>query len=121
MVKVKAILEVVWQRVYDWRRKGATVALAVLAVWVAYHVVFGANGMVVYSQKRVEHRALDKEILDLKQENGRLTQHIDSLTNDPKAIEKEAREQLRYARPGEVIYTLPQPARKPSTFTAEKH
>src|SRR5689334_7378879 len=120
MGKLKPILEAMWQRIYDWRRKGATIALGVLAVWVAYHVVFGANGMLVYSHKRIEHRALDKEILELKQENEHLTQRVESLKSDPKAIEKEAREQLRYARPGEVIYTLPQPARQPSTFTAQK-
>ena len=120
MEKIKPILEAAWQRIYEWRRKGATVALAVLAVWVAYHVTFGSNGMIVYSHKRSEHRALNKEILELKQENDRLTQRVESLKNDPKAIEKEAREQLRYARPGEVIYTLPQPAGRPSTITAEK-
>src|SRR6185312_17247102 len=120
MDKVKATLEGAWQKLYAWRRKGATVALGVLAVWVAYHVVFGANGTMIYSHKRTEHRARNQEILDLKQENQRLTQRVDSLKNDPKAIEKEAREQLRYARPGEVIYTLPQPSRKPQTFTAQK-
>jgi cell division protein FtsB len=121
MEKLKATLEGAWQKIYDWRRKGATVALGLLAFWVAYHVVFGANGMMVYSHKRTEHRSLDHEILELKQENQQLTQRVGSLQNDPKAIEKEAREQLRYARPGEVIYTLPQPARKPQTFTAQKH
>jgi cell division protein FtsB len=30
-------------------------------------------------------------------------------TSDPDAIEHEAREKLHYARPGEVIYTLPEP------------
>jgi len=77
--------------------------------------------MLIYSHKRTEYRALNKEILELKQENQQLNQRVDALKNDPKAIEKEAREQLRLARPGEVIYTLPQPARTPSTFTAQKH
>ena len=58
---------------------------------------------------------------DLKQENQRLEHQVNSLKNDPKTIEKEAREQLRYARPGEVIYTLPQSAQKPATITAAKH
>src|SRR5207302_11423127 len=103
--KLKAIVEAGWQRLYPWRRRGATFALCLLATWVAYHVVFGANGMMIYSHKRAEHHALDKEILDLKQENQRLEHQVNSLKNDPKTIEKEAREQLRYARPGEVIYT----------------
>ena len=74
----------------------------------------------VYSHKLAEHRALDKEILQLKEENERLAHHVRALKNDPKTIEKEAREQLRYARPGEVIYTLPQSTPTTSTVTAER-
>ena len=36
-----------------------------------------------------------------------MRQHIDHLNSDPDAIEREAREKLHYAKPGEVIYTLP--------------
>ena len=120
MGKVQEIVEAVAAKLYRSRRKGATVVLCVIAIWVAYHVVFGANGTMVYAHKREEHRALNKEIQELKQENERLAHQVEALKSDPGTIEKEAREQLRYARPGEVIYTLPQPARKPSTFTAEK-
>lgn len=121
MEKVQVIVQNLYERIYQWRRKAATLALCLAACWVAYHAVFGANGMMIYSQKRLEHRALDKEVEELKQENERLAHQVDALKNDPKTIEKEAREQLRYARPGEVIYTVPQPAQKPSTVTAEKH
>ena len=47
-----------------------------------------------------------------------MEQEIKALKNDPKTIEKEARERLHYTRPGEVVYTLPSvpaasaPARK---------
>jgi len=118
--KTTVTLEGLAKTLYGWRRKGASAALCLIAIWVAYHVVFGANGTMVYSQKRAEHRMLEQEILELKQENEHLAHHVDSLKNDSRTIEKEAREQLRYARPGEVIYTLPQPSRKPSTVTAEK-
>lgn len=91
-----------------------------MAVWVAYHAVFGANGTMVYSNKRSEYRSLNKEIYVLKQENDNLAHEVQSLKTDPRTIEKEAREQLRYARPGEVIYTMPQPTQSPSTATAEK-
>ena len=121
MEKLKVMVEAAWQKAYGWRRRGATLTLCLVAVWVAYHVIFGANGMLIYSHKRTEYRALNKQILELKQDNQQITQTVDALKNDPQAIEKEAREQLRLARPGEVIYTLPQPARSPSTFTAQKH
>jgi cell division protein FtsB len=54
------------------------------------------------------------EIRDLEQENARLRQHIEQLKSDPDAIEHEAREKLHYAKPGEVIYTLPAPPPAPA-------
>jgi|SRR5689334_3753808 cell division protein FtsB len=120
MEKFKPFLETAWQKAYEWRRKAATATLCFVAAWVAYHVIFGANGMVIYSHKRAEYRSLNKEILELKNDNQQLSQQVDALKSDPKAIEKEAREQLRLARPGEVIYMVPQPSRTSSTFTAQK-
>ena len=38
---------------------------------------------------------------------------IDHLKSDPDAIEREAREKLHYARPGEVIYALPDQPKDP--------
>jgi cell division protein FtsB len=100
---------------YAIRRRIATGAIAALAVWMFVHVTFGANGMVVYQQKKGEYQSLQKEIRDLQHENDRSSQQIKALESDPKAIEKEAREQLRYARPGEVIYVSPpKPTMPPS-------
>ncbi len=99
--------------VYGWRRKIATSAVSVLALMLAYHVVFGQNGWVAYHQKKVEYQKLQGDVQQMQAENDRLSQQIKSLKTDPKAIEKEAREQLRYAKPGEVIYVMPAP--KPQT------
>ena len=55
------------------------------------------------SARRIKQ--LRQQIQDLQQENARLRDHIERLKSDPDAIEHEAREQLHYARPGEVIYT----------------
>lgn len=90
---------------------------------VAYHAVFGANGMIVYDKKRTELKSVNLDVEKLQQENQRLSDQIKALKSDPKAIEKEAREQLRYARPGEVIYLLPGQKRAdtpPPNATAEK-
>jgi cell division protein FtsB len=99
------------QLVVDWlhrtRRKVATCGVIALACLVAWHVVFGANGVLVYAQKRNERRELQRQIESLHQQNEFLSQRINALKNDPQTIEKEAREKFRYARPGEVIYTLP--------------
>lgn len=95
------------ERLYAGRRKVATGAAAVLALALGYHVVFGQNGLTVYEQKRQNQVMLNKEMGTLQRENDLLRGHIDRLKNDPSAIEHQAREALHYARPGEVIYTLP--------------
>jgi cell division protein FtsB len=91
------------------RRKVATGGAALLALAVAYHVVFGANGLTVYLQKRQETQDLRAEMQSLQRENDALKGHVDRLQTDPEAIEQQAREAFHYTRPGEVIYTLPTP------------
>ena len=100
----------VWKRV-GWR-KTATALAAFLAVSMAYHVVFGPNGLTVYQHKRQDSRDLELQSKSLERENNLLKGHIQRLQSDPSAIEHQAREELHYTRPGEVIYTLPAP---PST------
>lgn len=101
---------------FSIRRRLATGAVAVLTVWLFAHVMFGANGMVVYRQKKTEYQTLQKEIEGLQKENDRYTQQVKSLqAPDPNTIEKEAREQLHYARPGEVVYVAPPPPARPAT------
>ena len=108
------------QRIYESRRKLATAAMSVLVVMLAYHVVFAANGMIAYQRKRSDHHKLQQEILRLQQENDRISLRVRELKSDPRAIEREAREQLKYARPGEVVYISPETQPQGSTATAQK-
>jgi len=112
----------VWSRAYAERRRIATASVVVLTCWLFVHVMFGANGMIVYRQKRTEYHELQKQLHQLRQENDGYTKEIDALKTDPKAIEKEAREQLHYARPGEVIYVAPLSANpvKPGNNAAKR-
>src|ERR1700741_1430654 len=89
-----------------WRKK-ATGAAALLAIGMGYHVLLGQIGLTVYQQKRQDADALDHHLHSLRRENELLKGHVDRLQNDPNAIEHQAREELHYTRPGEVIYTLP--------------
>ena len=102
----------VGEALYGWRRKIATASAAVLAVMLGFHVVFGQNGLTAFRNKRNDLRDLQTEVKSLQHENVRLQGHVDRLTSDPNAIEHQAREDLHYTRPGEVIVTLsPEPAR----------
>ena len=103
---------------YGLRRRLATAAVVVFTVWLFAHVMFGANGMVVYRQKKAEYQSLQKQIDDLQKENDRYTRQVKSLqAPEPNTIEKEAREQLHYARPGEVVYVAPPPVHPPTPET----
>ena len=108
--------------VYGMRRRIATAAVAVLAGWLFVHVMFGANGMVVYKQKRDDYRALRKKIDGVQQENDRYAQQIQGLKTDQTAIEREAREQLGYVKTGEFVYVPPTPAKPavPANHSAKR-
>jgi cell division protein FtsB len=75
--------------------------------------------MVIYRQKRAEMQSLKNEVDRLQKENSQYVDQIKSLKSDPAAIEKEAREQLHYTKPGEVVYVAPDPPQKPPTGRAQ--
>jgi cell division protein FtsB len=106
-------------RVFGWRRRAATVGIGALALVMAYGVVFGHNGLIVFAQKRAEARQLKEQISVLQKENERLSEHANRLENDPSAIEHEAREELHYTRTGEVIVTLPPQAKGSAVASAK--
>lgn len=111
------LFERVWRlAVRTWRPAGSVLAV-VLALLLTWHVVNGKHGLSVWQQKRLEDKQLRKEIDNLQQENVRLRQRVEKLKTDPHAIEREAREKLHYAKPGEVIYSLPPdpPAQGPAS------
>ncbi|MFZ1916691.1 MAG: septum formation initiator family protein [Terriglobales bacterium] len=104
----------------EWRVVG-TVAAALLIVGILVHAIFGANGMVVYRQKRAEMMALQAEVDRLQKENALNADRIKQLKSNPAAIEKEAREQLHYSRKGEVVFVTPDAPPKPPIGRASKN
>jgi cell division protein FtsB len=96
----------------EWRRVGTTAAV-LLTLGLVLHAMFGANGMVVYQQKRAERQTLQSEVQRLQKENDQYVERIRALKTDHRAIEREAREQLHYTRPGEYVYVAPDPPPKP--------
>ncbi|MHB1794589.1 MAG: FtsB family cell division protein [Acidobacteriaceae bacterium] len=99
------------------RRKAATVLFVALSVFLGVYAILGHDGLVAYHQKQHQAQQLHQQILDLQKQNERLALHDQRLKTDRDTIEYEAREQMHYTRPGEVIYTLPQ---APATTPAAK-
>lgn len=111
-----------WTVLYRFRRRIATGGILLLTAWLFLHVMFGANGMVVYKEKRAEIDDLQKQVNGLELENHLYGEQIKNLKSDPRTIEREAREALHYARPGEVVYVAPPPISptRPATNSAKK-
>lgn len=109
------------RRLYESRRKLATVGAGGLVLVMGYGVVFGHNGLTAFIHKREEARSLAGQTQQLQNENDHLREHVDALQNDPDAIEHQAREELHYTRAGEVIYTLPAPAGADASASSNTH
>jgi cell division protein FtsB len=104
---------------YQMRRVLATVCIALLAVFLGYKVVFGANGMKVWQAKRAEVQRLQREIDRKQAEQQELQRRVKALQRgDANVIEKEAREQLGYVKPGEVVLFQPRSRTDPRQATA---
>jgi cell division protein FtsB len=86
------------------RRVLATLCLAALTTIVGYKVIYGANGMKVWQSKRAEAQQLQRDIERMQSEQQELQRRVNALQRaEPDAIEREAREQLGYVKPGEVV------------------
>lgn len=69
--------------------------------------VFGTHGLVAMHRSKIQIQAVQAQIQQLDQENQELQQRIHSLKTDPAAIEKIARDRMGLARPGEMIFQIP--------------
>jgi cell division protein FtsB len=87
-----------------------------MALWMAGAVVFyagylvlGPNGYLALREREREAQVLRDDIRRLTLENMRLSSRVEALQNDPREVERVARQEMKLARPGEVIFLLPQP------------
>jgi cell division protein FtsB len=98
-----------------WLRRAAVYAGGALLVLVLMHTIFGPYGYLSMRRSQREIEQLRQEIGRLDRENGELSGEIRALQTDPSAIEKVAREDMGLARPGEIIFRLPDdpPPQKP--------
>ena len=101
--------------------RNAIYVLALLCVFLIVHEIFGQNGYLALRRQRKELRGLQQQIQELRRQNEQMEQQIKALRSDPKAIERLAREQMHLARPGELIYTLPEKAPKKDQTPPPEH
>jgi cell division protein FtsL len=111
----------------DWKLDRSTLyrngigVLLLVAVALVVHNIFGQNGYLTARGQQKKIHSLQEKMQDLQQENQRLDKENRALKSDPAAIERQAREQMHLAKPGEKIYTLPEraPASPPHPASKE--
>lgn len=83
--------------------------LALFALLV--HDIFGPHGFIAMRRTQREIDEIRTQIGKINDENKSLTDEVSALKTDPRSIERIAREEMGLARPGEMIFRLPEPAK----------
>jgi len=96
-------------------RKNARQILILALFALLVHDIFGAHGFIAMRRTQKEIDQVREQIGKLNNENKSLSNQVNSLKTDPKAIERIAREEMGLARPGEIIYKLPDSAKPGDT------
>ncbi len=100
-----------WNDSSTQARKIAKPLLGIALFALLLHDVFGAHGFVAMRRTQRQIRQIREQIVKLKTDNDALSKEVEALKTDPKAIERIAREDMGLARPGELIYRLPDSAK----------
>lgn len=100
-------------------RRNAIFVMALLSLVMLMHEIFGRNGYMTLRSEKKQFTGLQKQIQTTSEENKKIEQKIQALKSNPEAVEKQARDQLHLARPGEIIYVLPDKTISP-TSTASR-
>jgi cell division protein FtsB len=90
-----------------WNRHARTI-LGFALLLLAIHDIFGNHGWLAMRRTQTQIQGLHGEIDRLNKENSELNHQVQALRTDPKAVERIAREEMGLARPGEMIFKLPE-------------
>jgi cell division protein FtsB len=99
------------QDAIDFLKKNARQILGIAFLALLVHDIFGAHGIIAMRRTQKDIQQIRAQIGKINSENKLLSGQIVSLKSDPKAIERIAREEMGLARPGELIFKLPDAAK----------
>src|SRR5262245_55290337 len=101
-----------------WVGRVAAAALVAAALaYIPYHV-YARSGLARTIALRRDLAALRARNRALGAENDRLARQAEALRSDPAAIERVARAELGWVKPGEIVVELPAPRAQPARGAA---
>jgi cell division protein FtsB len=89
------------------RPASVVVVSALLSALVFGIFLVSDRGLLQVRKQRRQLANAREEVAQLETDNKRLEAEVVALKNDPRALEKIAREELNLVRPGEVVLVLP--------------
>jgi cell division protein FtsB len=107
MNRLKELLKVLPDEAAAHTRKNAWQILGLALLVLLVHDIFGSHGIVAMRRTQKEIDQIRAQIGKINDENKSLTGQVNSLKTDPRAIEHIAREEMGLARPGEMIFKIP--------------
>ena len=94
--------------IWSWLTQAVVVLVAIAAL-----LLIGATYLPLIQKNEQMRRRIDKLDAELEQERQtarQLQQEFDALRNDPKTVERLARQTLGYAKPDETVILFESPA-----------
>ena len=91
------------------RQRFAIVAASAVSAALVAAILFGSRGLLRLRALTNEEAAIKQRIGGLLLENQHLRTQLHALRSDDRYLERLAREQLGFVRPGEVVYRFSTP------------
>jgi cell division protein FtsB len=111
MMTLKQIRDISPSEAGAYLRRNARGILGLALFALLVHDVFGPHGLIAMRRTQKEIEQIREQIGKMNDENKSLAEKVSSLKTDPKSIERIAREEMGLARPGELIFKLPETAK----------
>ena len=83
------------------------IPLFLLFIWLSFSALTEYNR---YCTAVVEYESVDNELVQINGECKQIHQRINALKNNPKAVERVAREKFGWCREGEEVYSFTSPS-----------
>jgi cell division protein FtsB len=111
MMTVKQIRDISPSEAAAYLRRNMRGILGLALFALLVHDVFGQHGFIAMRRTQMEIEQIREQIGQMNEQNKSLAEQVSSLKSDPKSIERIAREEMGLARPGEMIFKLPDTAK----------
>jgi cell division protein FtsB len=92
---------------HHMRPASVVVVSTLLSLLVFGIFLVSDRGLLQVRKQRVQLAKAREELVQLEADTKRLEAEVVALKNDPRALEKIAREELNLVRPGEIVLVLP--------------